>query len=85
MTLLYGFLSAISSLLISWLSFIPLSWMKIFDNGNILNKNNNEKLYRNFSGIIKNDSAKNINNADNRFNNYEENNNFHKVLTNRFI
>lgn len=59
--------------------------MKIFDNGNILNKNNNEKLYRNFSGIIKNDSAKNINNADNRFNNYEENNNFHKVLTNRFI
>lgn len=59
--------------------------MKIFDNGNILNKNNNEKLYRNFSGIIKNDSAQDINNADNRFNNYEENNNFNKVLTNRFI
>ena len=44
--------------------------MKIFDNGNILNKNNNEKLYRNFSGIIKNDSAQDINNTDNEKKNY---------------
>ena len=59
--------------------------MKSYDIGNILNKNNNEKSYRNFSGIIKNDSAQDINNANNRFNNYEENNNFNKVLTNRCI
>jgi hypothetical protein len=36
--------------------------MKSYDIGNILNKNNNEKSYRNFSGIIKNDSAQDINN-----------------------
>lgn len=30
--------------------------MKSFDNGNTLNKNKNDKLYRNFSGILKNDS-----------------------------
>jgi hypothetical protein len=59
--------------------------MKSYDICNILNKNNNEKSYRNFSVIIKNDSSQDINNANNRFNNYEENNNFNKVLTNRCI
>ena len=58
--------------------------MKSFDNGNMLNKNKNDKLYRNFSGILKNDSPQDKNDFIKRFNNnVSNNNNYNKVLTNR--
>ena len=57
--------------------------MKSFDNSSTLNKNNREKLYRNFSGILKKDSSQDKNNVNIGINNYEENNNLNKALTNR--
>ena len=55
--------------------------MKSFDNGNsTLNKN--DKMFRNFRGLLKNETPQNKNDNNKGFNNYEDNNNLNKVLTN---
>ena len=55
--------------------------MKSFDSGNsALNKNDNN--FRKFNGILNNETPQNKNDINKGFNNYEDNNNLNKVLTN---
>jgi hypothetical protein len=55
--------------------------MKSFDSGNsALNKN--DKNFRKFNGILNNETPQNKNDINKGFNNYEDNNNLNKVLTN---